>query len=129
MKSLNDYTNERFNKIFEEHGVFYAFSKKQFDESAKEGVTYESGPSGMICPKGTTQIVLDKMDKVIQEAIQQDIAENTIEGIIERELVNYECFYVGDITEAVAALKCYDVTEDQVLDIYRKTYDKNTQDL
>jgi hypothetical protein len=40
MKYLTDYTQEAQTKLFEEKGVFFAFSNKQFEEQRKEGIKY-----------------------------------------------------------------------------------------
>jgi len=42
MKYLSDYTEEAQTKLFVEKGVFFAFSKDQFNEQKKEGVDYVS---------------------------------------------------------------------------------------
>ena len=52
-------------------------------------------------------------------AVKQDIEENGIEKIIKRELGNYECYYTGEIEDAVEALEDYGITHEQVSNVFR----------
>jgi len=118
MKYLSDYTNEAQTELFKEKWVFFAFWKNQFNEQKKEGVTYVSAWHGMFCPKGELMNVLNSIDEIQSSAIKKDIDENGIDGIIRRELYNHECFYTGDISNAVSFLEQYWITEEQVDKIY-----------
>ena len=51
--------------------------------------------------------VLNSIDEIQSSAIKKDIDENGIDGIIRRELYNHECFYTGDISNAVSFLEQY----------------------
>lgn len=124
MKSLSSYTQNRMTQIFEEHGVFFAFSKKQFEEGCKPGLKYVAGGGGMFIPEGKVNVVTEALNNIVAEGIQQDIAENGIENIIRRELNNYECLYTGRYKDAAAALVDYGITEDQVLAVFDRMYDE-----
>ena len=122
MKYLSDYQEAKQTKLFNQTGAFFAFSTDQFNETKQPDTKYVNCKYGLMCPKGQVKILLDGLTKAHQEAIKEDIADNGINAIIKRELYNYECFYSGDISDAVSTLKAYDVTEDQVQDMYRKEY-------
>ena len=47
-----------------------------------------------------------------------------IKKIIHRELANFECQIVGDITDAYDILKDYGITKEQVLKEYKIFYQK-----
>ena len=53
---------------------------------------------------------------------KEDKKENGKDTIILRELENHECFYVGNIEDAVEKLKDYPITEDEIKFIYQKNY-------
>ena len=119
MKYLSDYTNNATTEAMEKYGAFFAFSVSQFNEKRVEGVLYVQDGSGMIAPKENFKTLVEELNKIHEDGIKQDIAENGIEAIIRRELNNYECDYTGDITDAVEALEGYGVSYEQVLNVYR----------
>jgi len=125
MKYLSDYVQDKLNALFELHGAFYAFSQEQFDKAHIEGVEYVSMGSGLVVRKGEEQAIIDGFSKIEKEGIQEDIADNGIPAIILRELKNHECFYTGDISDVVEALKNYGVIEVDI----RSTYLKNVHEL
>lgn len=118
MKCLSDYMSAAQTASFDKHGAFFAFSKKQFDEKAVEGVKYVQTGSGMIVPKENVEALMAELEKIYTDAIAQDVAENGIDGIIGRELDNYECYYTGSIDDAVEALEVYGITREQVKAIF-----------
>ena len=120
MKYLSEYTNEPISQALEEFGGFFAFSNDQFQENAKEGVKYcRVGRSGLIAPKENARALVSRMTEIYKEARAKDIEDHGLEGVIKRELSNYECYYTGDPTEAIEALEPYGITEEQVWEIFR----------
>ena len=118
MKYLNEYFDEDISTCLKKHGAFFCFSKSQFEEGRTEGVTYVDMGGGLVCPKENAESYSEESDAIIMAAIAQDIAENGIEGIIMRELDNHEAFYTRDISSTVDALVCYDITADQVRQVF-----------
>ena len=108
MKTLSNYSQENQSALFNETGVFFAFSDDQFNEAKKEGVKYVSLGRGIICPKQNVDKLLDGLKQISIKAIAQDIAENGAEAIIRRELWNHESFYDWDFSRAIDSLKCYE---------------------
>ena len=111
-------------KLFQKHGVFFAFGKEQFNEQKQPDVKYYSLVGGMLCPQDNFEAFTLEHIALIKKAISEDIAENTIEGIIERELSNHEAYYTGNIESTVDALDMYNITEEQVNKVFRN---KNTK--
>ncbi|WP_418181308.1 hypothetical protein ACNSOL_12435 (plasmid) [Aliarcobacter lanthieri] len=120
MKTLNDYTSEAISAVMEKYGAFFAFSKKQFEEKQVEGVKYVIDGSGMAAPKENYKTLVKEMNEIYSEGVKQDIAENGLNAIIKRELANYECYYTGDIEDAVEALEDYGITHEQVLKVFQE---------
>lgn len=119
MKTLNSYTSDKISAAMEKHGTYFAFSKTQFEEKQVEGVKYVSDGSGMVCPKENYNQLIEEMNGIYAEGVKQDIAENGLTAIVKRELANYECYYTGDIEDAVDALEDYGVTYEQVLTVFQ----------
>lgn len=130
MKYLSDYIEEEQTKLFQECGVFFAFSEKQFKEGCeKVGANAEN----KICSFGGGGYVLSKnldkfsqgMEKIQEMGIKQEIEENGIENIIQRELANYEVQIGGDWKQIVSVLEDYEgVTEEMVYEQYKIFYQK-----
>ena len=110
--------------LFNDYGGFFAFSNSQFDEKKEEGVKYARLYGGLIAPSKNVKKIMSELNKVTKEGIKQDIKENGIKKIIHRELANFECQIVGDITDAYDILKDYGITKEQVLKEYKIFYQK-----
>ena len=120
MKYISDYINEPTKILLEQTGSFFAFTDSQFKEKAKDGVEYISLFAGLICPVDKAQEVREGLDKIYDEAVKQDVAENGKEAIIRRELSNHECLYTYDISDVVDKLKNYNYTEGDVQQVFNK---------
>ena len=114
MKYLSDYLNDKQSAIFNQYGAFFAFSQKQLDEKKKPGIKYASLGNGLIAPYYEADNLYHALGRCHKAAIAQDIAENGINAIIQRELGNYECQISMDISDAVDALQSYGITREQV---------------
>lgn len=120
MKSLNDYIDDKTTNLFNELGIFFAFSKEQILEGLdrqdpqRERGKYTALPGGMFCPSANVSAFIERYDSIIDEGIKADIAENGAYNIICRELDNHEYGYHGDISTTVDALKGYGFTAEQV---------------
>jgi hypothetical protein len=119
MKYLADYMNERQTAAFDKADAFFAFSREQFDKSKVEGVKYVNLDMGLICPKEHAATLLKELDDIYQESIQQDIAENGLNAIIQRELSNHEAYYTRNIDSTADALADYPVTFDDIMKVFK----------
>tara|TARA_R110002020_G_scaffold424388_2_gene633595 strand:- start:20947 stop:21333 length:387 start_codon:yes stop_codon:yes gene_type:complete len=126
MKYLSDYMEESQTALFKRTGTIFAFSQHQFEQARKDNVTYVNLGQGMLTEKPYVEDVINGLDKIYKESIQQDLKENGKDKIILRELQNHEAFYVGDIEDTIHKLEDYPFTEDDIIQIYQKNYDKYT---
>lgn len=122
-KELRDDVQERYNTLFKQCGVFWAFSTEQFKEQAPRGVKLVSIGMGGYMPKS-------EYDKLIAGLADLKKYERSMKKQIKAadailyDLRNYECFYTGDIDDAVEALSTLGYTYDQVKEVYQQNYDK-----
>ena len=130
MKYLSDYMEAKQTALFNETGTFFAFSDKQFKEQYTEGIKYVSLGSGMITPKKYANKVIETLYKIHKEAILEDLEDNGIQGVIQRELENYEVYYTNDLDPVTEALKDYpEITQKDIINIYQRNYNKSTKEL
>ena len=119
MKYLQDYREDKQTDLFNKTGSFFAFSNKQFDEGKKEGAKYVNCGAGLLCEKDHVQELITGLKQINDEAVKQDLKDNGYYNIIARELGNYECYYTGDISDAVDELKQYGISRKEVYAVYQ----------
>jgi|DEB0MinimDraft_10_1074344.scaffolds.fasta_scaffold23732_3 hypothetical protein len=124
MKTLNDYIQQKQTECFNKYGAFFAFGQEQFNKQKKEGVIYAQNEIGLIYPKENSAKLHKELGEIHKLGRELDIKENGVETIIERELANYECFYTWDISDAVNHLSAYNITEQQVKEVFNKVKDQ-----
>lgn len=135
MKYLQDYTEEAQTKLFEELGVFFAFDDKQFQEGKEkyghlkpEGTKWASLGMGVFMPSVHVDDFIKRHNEVVKEAIKLDLAENGREGVLQRELGNYEiglCFEGKDDLSFRDAIKDYGFTEVEINVQYQLHMEQN----
>lgn len=118
---MKDYTQEAITIATQKAGAFWAFGDKQFNEQRKPNVGYISMGAGLVCPKKNARQLAEDIRNAVKQGAKKDIEENGIPAIIERELANHEAYYTGDITDTVRALSSYEITAEQVQEVYNKT--------
>lgn len=127
MKYLSDYTEQAQTKLFEDCGVFFAFSKKQFEEGCeKVGASGDNkvssfGHGGYVLNKNF-DIFLAGMENINALGIKQDIEENGIEAIIQRELANYETQLNGDWEKIIDVLDGYNGITPEIVHTQYKIF-------
>lgn len=125
MKYLTDYMEERQTIAFEKARSFFAFSDKQVEEGLSKypGLTRDDVVSmgqGLVCERTQADWLFKELDKIYNDSIKQDIQENTLEGIVLRELGNHEAYYTGDIDSTWDAVENYPgLTRDIVYKLFR----------
>jgi len=121
MKYLSDYMELKQNELFQKTGTIFAFSQKQFEEQRKENVKYVDLGQGMITEKPFVTEVINELHNIHKEAMVQDIKDNGIQGVIQRELENYETYYTNDLEPAMEALESYpEITQDDIINVYQR---------
>ena len=114
--------------LFDKLGIFFAFSNEQLDRQKKEGVEYVSLGAGTICPKENVKAFIEEHANLVKTGIAKDIEKNGKEKIIHRELCNYECFYSGDLDDAIDALEDYGFTNEEIYAVYNAKRDEHADD-
>lgn len=119
-QEIKDKKQADYNALFNNCGVFWAFSNEQFKEgyekvkpTMEEGEKLVSIGGGGYMPKHNVEKLIEGT-KQIDETFKKQIKEAKArkEHII-YELHNHECFYTGDITNALEALG-EDYTKEEV---------------
>mgnify|MGYP003678516739 FL=1 len=128
MKYLTDYTKEPLTNLLDKHQAFFAFSNEQFFEQATRAIHYTRirDMSGLIIPKIKAKSFLTDYSKMVKGCIKQDIKENSIDGIIERELSNHECYYTGDYSD-LYILEGYNISSEDIERVYLNTYKQHQE--
>lgn len=118
----------KYNGLFENIGLFWAFGNDQFDEGKKkhplsEGMKYCSIGAGGYFPGQNKEAYIKGMDginaweKIAKAELKANEAET--EKAILYELNNHECFYSCDITDVVDIFDGVYTTE-QIRKVYKK---------
>lgn len=125
MKYLSDYMEQSQTDLFNKTNTFFAFSDKQFKEQYTEGIKYVDLGSGMITPKEHAKEVSQELQRIYKEAMAQDLKENGIQGVIERELGNHEVYYTNDLDPVMEALKDYpEITQKDIIKVYQRKWNE-----
>lgn len=109
------------NDLFTSLGVFWAFSKEQFDENKtklSEGDKYVDIGSGGFVPKSNVDKLIEGMKKIHDEFSKKMRDEKVRIEHIAYELNNHEAYYTGDITSTLDALG-EEFTRDEVEAVYK----------
>jgi hypothetical protein len=113
---------EKITELSHEVGLFWAFSDKQFEESKtpkKRGSKYASIGGGGYLPNYNVSVFTKGMDN-IRDWKRAEVKKNKAEQerVILYELNNHECFYTGDIIDAMPVLKDLGFSQKQVYKVY-----------
>ena len=124
--------SEELNKKTEKLGLFFAFSNNQFDKAIKEntleGQTLVSIGGGGYLPKVNAEEFKKLMkNNWLKDEIKK-FTQKEINEMIEYELSNYECYYTGEIADALDMLTEYGITREQVREVYHKNKSKHYND-
>lgn len=108
MRTIEDIKKEqedKLNALFDEYGIFFAFSKAQFEENKKEGVTYADRDYGMIIPLDNVELFNKKFEEHCNETESLIRTHIEMDEYIYRQLADCECFYSGDYLEVFVLVK------------------------
>ena len=77
---------------------------------------------GLIAPAVNAVQLREDLKAIYEAAIETDLKENGIEGVIKRELGNHEYCYTNDLDDTIEALSSYKpITTDKIKAV-AKTY-------
>ena len=115
---------DKLSAIFDELGVFFAFSDKQFKQGKKEkGIKDDekivSIHAGGYIPSKNAKAYIKKTNDLMVW-LEKEVKKLNPEKVIDYELSNYESYYSGDLLPAYEVLKGYGFTKDQVRAVYNK---------
>lgn len=115
----------RFEQLAKDCGLFWAFSTEQFNKyktPLQPGEKYVDIGSGGFMPRHNVDKYIQGM-KAIEKWQKSEVKKDkeVQERAIVYELNNYECFYTGDISNAMPALKSLGFTREQVKKVFAKT--------
>lgn len=117
----NKIYQDKLTKLINEVGAFFAFGSIQLEEALKkhnykkEDLT--SVGYGMIMPKANVKTYTEKSKK-LKKWFNNKISKLDANEIIRYELNNHECYYSGEIGEAMPILSEYGFTPEQVLTVF-----------
>lgn len=122
ISQIKQESQDKQSELFTLLGVFFAFSNQQFGEQKKDGVNYTNLGCGMIAPRENVEEIIagmDAIDKWTGEELRRNVSADKY---ILDALCNYECFYTGDISDALEDAKNYypDCTYESVRQVYSK---------
>lgn len=123
MKYLSEYVEEKQTQAFKRANAFFAFSPSQFEEGKAEqpkGIQFVSLGGGLIADKTKADQLVKDLTRINKEGIAEDIKDNGIDNIIERELSNHEAGYTGEIDSTVDALEEYPTTAEHIMKVFRE---------
>jgi len=130
MKNYQEIRQEsevKLNSLLKKCGVFFAFSNEQFQENKtplQEGDKYVGIGHGGYIPKGKVKEYIEGMDEIeTWEKREIKKVKDAKREHIAYELSSHECYYTGDISDALAVLpypkkdvlKVYLDTKEEVL--------------
>jgi hypothetical protein len=112
MKRFNH--DAAMDKVMAERGAFFAFSNSQLDAAKAHGIEYVSLGHGLIAPKDQAASLVDDFQRIHDEKIAWELANNTRKDIIWYELGNHECQIAGGWQTIVELLEPYGITADEI---------------
>lgn len=89
IKPLSHYLKAETAKLINETGAFFAHSEEDLKEKSKDGIKYVSLGAALVAPEENASETAAKFSQVRVNAMLSDIAENSLESIIEREETAY----------------------------------------
>lgn len=112
----------RLTKLINDCSIFFAFTKKQFEENKtplEEGEKYMELGSGTYIPKSKFKNYLTGI-KALKKWFSEEVETNQARRQhIMYELSNHEVYYTNDISDALAALGG-DYTKEEVRAVYNQ---------
>lgn len=127
-KQAKELFDKRYNDELNKVGIFWAFSKEQFEENKthKESLTDDFipiGGGGYIHKSNKEK--LNKFFNVIAPKLEEEFSNSVnMDDLIEYELVNHECYYTGEWQSIINIIKDYYPNinvEKEIKRVYDKT--------
>lgn len=130
IQKLKAIMTRKHSELFKTFGLFFAFTDKQFEENKtpiKEGAKYiHVGGNGYL-PEYNVEDFKKGMEDINQWYNAETSKEGMRDKLIAHELINYECYYVGSIEDALDALG-EGFTAEEVQAVFNKNYQQYMED-
>jgi hypothetical protein len=104
--------------LFTKLGIFFAFDDKGFNEKKTKNTIYADLGCGLICPMDNVKQFEKEHAEICEAGRKRHLEQNAPAQIIKAQLENYECYYTGDIDDAVEALEGYNFTREQIQAVF-----------
>lgn len=123
----NELMQGKLTEIFNDLGVFFAFSEEQMEKglkkiNAKRKDCISISGGGFMPRKNAKEYI--KRSSELMGWLVREVKKLDSVKVIKYELANYECYYTGDLTDAVEALKDYSFTVEQISRVYKLKHNK-----
>ena len=127
-----------YSLAFEELGVFFAFNNDQFIESISQlkdkkllldnEKVAPIGAGGYIPSKNLNTFLSEckKIEKWYKFQVKE--LKDLKKDLILHELKNFECFYSGDILDALEVLIPLGIKKSEVVKVYQDNFQKYNED-
>lgn len=111
-------------KLFDKYHAFFAFNESQLQEAMikhniKDKSELVSMQAGLIAPRVNAKLINDGLVKIHNEQVKAIREQVEHRKVILYELNNYECFYQGDIEDAMPTLSSLGFTREQVVQVFK----------
>lgn len=124
-KEIQHVIDNLLSEVFKKYNVFFAFSEAQVQEQKQPGIKYSySSDLNMFFNSETPGNIFEEMTAAVDKAREIDKQQNSKEAIILRELLNYECFYTGNPSDAITLLEEYNYTKKEVLEVFNNNFNR-----
>lgn len=118
--NAHDIKQKKTNELFEKLGVFWAFSKEQFEKNKtplKDGEKYIDIGAGGFMPRGNYDALIAGLKEIKNEFKEAMKDQDARIKHIRYQLNNHEAYYTGSIEDTLDALG-EDFTREEVLAVF-----------
>lgn len=126
LQELKKQKEDKVTQLIKDVRMFFAFSTEQFQENKtqkEEGEKYVHIGAGAYLPKSQVENYISGIEN-INKWYKTTIKGNRLrKQEIAYQLNNYECYYTGDISDALEALGS-DYTQAEVKAVYKENHAK-----
>lgn len=126
LQELKKQKEDKITQLIKDVRMFFAFSTQQFQENKtekEESEKYVHIGVGAYLPKSQVENYISGIEN-INKWYKATIKGNKLrKQEIAYQLNNYECYYTGDISDALEALGS-EYTEAEVMAVYRENHAK-----
>lgn len=121
--------SKKFDQILEDCHIIFSFEvedlKKQINDLKSQGIMSEDEEvarlgCGLFVPKSLYNSYITKVKEWEDEQKNELLNPEKRLAKIKYELNNYECYYTGEIDEAVEALEGLGITRQEIQEVYSK---------